>query len=109
MQNRKFFTYLVAVIYYIFLTFEANAIDFNKKIYQIKEEINRDNLSKAIKDLGKIKIKSEVEQDKVDLLFGDIYLKINQPSKAEDFYQKTFMRYRNIRSTTMTNDTFWIV
>ena len=96
MQNRKFFTYLVAVIYYIFLTFEANAIDFNKKIYQIKEEINRDNLSKAIKDLGKIKIKSEVEQDKVDLLFGDIYLKINQPSKAEDFYQKTFMSSDNV-------------
>ena len=95
MQNRKFITHLVAFTFSLFLIFEAKALDFEQKIYQIKLEVNRDNLPKAIKDLGKVEIKSEVEQDKVDLLFGDIYLKINQPSKAEDFYQKTFMSSDN--------------
>jgi len=95
MQNRLPFTHLVAFIFSFFLIFDAKALDFDKKIYDIKKEVNKDNLSKAIKDLGKVEIKSEVEQDKVDLLFGDIYLKINQPSKAENFYQKTFMSSDN--------------
>ena len=95
MHNRKFITHLVAFTFSLFLIFEAKALDFDKKIYEIKKEVNRDNLSKAIKDLGKVETKSEVERDKVDLLFGDIYLKINQPSKAEDFYQKTFMSSDN--------------
>ena len=95
MQNRLPFTHLVAFIFSFFLIFDAKALDFDKKIYDIKKEVNKDNLSKAIKDLGKVEIKSEVEQDKVDLLFGDIYLKINKPSKAENFYQKTFMSSDN--------------
>ena len=36
------------------------------------------------------RIQSKTEQEKIDLLFGDIYLKINQIDKAEEFYQKTF-------------------
>ena len=66
------------------------ASDFNDDLREIRAEINRDNLQEAIKKIKKIKISNENEQEKTDLLFGDIYLKINQIDKAEEFYQKTF-------------------
>ena len=69
----------------------ANAATFSDKIIEIRKEINRDNLEDAIKLLQKVKIGSENEQEQIDLLFGDIYLKINKPSKAEEFYEKSFM------------------
>ena len=62
---------------------------FNNKVNTIRAEINKDNLSEAIQLLKKIKINNEIEQDKINILFGDIYLKINKPSKAEEFYEKT--------------------
>ena len=66
------------------------AASFNNDLRDIRAEINRDNLQDAIKKIKKIKISNENEQEKIDLLFGDIYLKINQIDKAEEFYQKTF-------------------
>ena len=68
----------------------AKADDFNKSLNEVRAEINRDNLQDAIKKLKKVKISSSLEQDQIDLLFGDIYLKINKPQKAEEFYQKSF-------------------
>jgi serine protease Do len=68
----------------------VNAASFNQDLREIRAEINRDNLQNAIKKIKKIKISNENEQEKIDLLFGDIYLKINQIDKAEEFYQKTF-------------------
>ena len=68
----------------------VNAANFNEDLREIRAEINRDNLQEAIKKIKKIKISNENEQEKIDLLFGDIYLKINQIDKAEEFYQKTF-------------------
>ena len=66
------------------------AANFNDNLREIRAEINRDNLQDAIKKIKKIKISNENQQEKIDLLFGDIYLKINQIDKAEEFYQKTF-------------------
>ena len=37
---------------------------------------------------------------KIDLLFGDIYLKINKLDKAEEFYQKLFTSNENIEALT---------
>ena len=68
----------------------ANAASFNKKIYEIQKEINRDNLNEAIKKIKKISINNENQQEQINILFGDIYLKVNQPKKAEEFYQKSF-------------------
>ena len=68
----------------------AIAANFNDDLREIRAEINRDNLQNAILKIKKIKITNENEQEKIDLLFGDIYLKINQIDKAEEFYQKTF-------------------
>jgi S1-C subfamily serine protease/lipopolysaccharide biosynthesis regulator YciM len=68
----------------------ANAASFNEKLSDIRGEINRDNLEEAIKKLKKVIISNDSEQEKIDLLFGNIYLKINQINKAEEFYQKTF-------------------
>ncbi len=64
--------------------------DFEINLKKIRAEINRDNLQEAIKKLKKIKVENEMHQEKIDLLFGDIYLKINQIEKAEEFYQKNF-------------------
>ena len=66
------------------------AISFDENLREIRSEINRDNLQEAIKKLKKINIDNEIQQEKIDLLFGDIYLKINEIEKAEEFYQKNF-------------------
>ncbi len=66
------------------------AASFDQKLRNIRGEINRDNLTEAIKLLKKIEIGNELQQDKINVLFGDIYLKINQPQKAEEFYEKAF-------------------
>ena len=71
--------------------FVAKAASFNKKINEIQKEINRDNVKEATRLLKKVKISSETEQDRINLLFGDIYVKINQPGKAIEFYEKSYM------------------
>jgi tetratricopeptide (TPR) repeat protein len=82
---------IIAFFLSILINFQiANAANFNDDLREIRAEINRDNLQDAIKKIKKIKISNENEQEKTDLLFGDIYLKINQIDKAEEFYQKTF-------------------
>jgi len=68
----------------------ANAKTFNEDLRKVRGEINRDNLLEAIQIIKKIKISNENQQEQIDLLFGDIYLKINQIDKAEEFYQKNF-------------------
>ena len=67
----------------IFINSQANSNDFNNSLNEVRAEINRDNLQEAIKKLKKVEISSSLEQDQIDLLFGDIYLKINKPQKAE--------------------------
>ena len=69
------------------------ASSFDQKLRDIRAEINRDNLNKAIKLLKKIEIRNELQQDKINILFGDIYLKINKSNKAEEFYEKSFFHY----------------
>ena len=80
--------FLITIILLVFTN--VNATNFNNDLREIRAEINRDNLQRAIKKIKKIKISNELEQEKIDLLFGDIYLKINKIDKAEEFYQKTF-------------------
>jgi len=72
--------------------FAAKAASFSKKINEIQKEINRDNVKEATRLLKKIKISSETEQDRINLLFGDIYVKINQPGKAIEFYEKSYIQ-----------------
>ena len=81
-------TILVIFIYSFFIHQTVNAANFNQDLKDIRSEINRDNLQEAIKKIKKIEINNETEQEKIDLLFGDIYLKINQIGKAEEYYQK---------------------
>ena len=81
---------LLFIIVFATLFFNTNILyanQFNNDLREIRAEINRDNLEEAINKLKKIKISSENQQEKIDLLFGDIYLKINQIDKAEVFYQ----------------------
>jgi S1-C subfamily serine protease len=82
----------IVIIIFILVSYmqSAFAVSFNENLREIRSEINRDNLQDAIKKLKKININSEIQQEKIDLLFGDIYLKINQIDKAEEFYQKNF-------------------
>ena len=87
----KITLYIKFLYIFTFLVFSnVYASDFKSDLRKIRAEINRDNLQDAIKKIKKIKISNENEQEKIDLLFGDIYLKINQIDKAEEFYQKTF-------------------
>ena len=63
---------------------------FDSKIDEIRAEINRNDLKSEINLLKKIKVGNDTQQDKVHILYGDIYLKINQTIKAEEFYEKAF-------------------
>ena len=89
---KRFFKYsiLAFILFTAFLSQVAIAANFDEKLKQIRAEINRDNLNDAIKKLKKVKIDTEVQQDQINVLFGDIYLKINKPQKAEEFYEKSF-------------------
>ena len=86
--NKKIFLFLL--LFFLIGIQSTIADNFNNNLREIRSEINRDNLQDAIKKIKKIKISNENEQEKIDLLFGDIYLKINQIDKAEEFYQKNF-------------------
>ena len=87
LKKFNFYSLVILLIFWINHSFAAS---FDTKLRDIRGEINRDNLTEAIKLLKKIKIGNELEQDKINILFGDIYLKINQSSKAEEFYEKSF-------------------
>jgi tetratricopeptide (TPR) repeat protein len=86
----------IVIIIFILVSYmqSAFAVSFNENLREIRSEINRDNLQDAIKKLKKININSEIQQEKIDLLFGDIYLKINQIDKAEEFYQKKLFYFK---------------
>ena len=78
---------------FLIFFFQINAIladAFDAKIDEIRAEINRNDLKSAINLLEKIKVGNDTQQDKVHILYGDIYLKINQTIKAEEFYEKAF-------------------
>lgn len=67
------------------------ASNFTENLDKIRADINRNEINEALNKLGKIEISSDEQQEKIDLLFGDIYLKINKPEKAIEFYEKAFM------------------
>ena len=72
----------IAIIKFLFLLVfigNLNAASFDENIKKIRSEINKDNLTQALKILENIKISNEREQDQINVLFGDIYLKINKP------------------------------
>ncbi len=78
---------------FLIFFFQINIIladAFDSKIDEIRAEINRNDLKSAINLLKKIKVGNDTQQDKVHILYGDIYLKINQTIKAEEFYEKAF-------------------
>ena len=76
---------------------------FQESLINIREEINRDNLDEAINKLKNITVTSDIEQENINILFGDIYLKINQPQKAEEFYNESlFTSDDNIEAFTFT-------
>ena len=87
----KFKKIIVALILLFLQPTFALQASLNNSIINIKKEINRNNLQTALKLLGEIKISSELDKEKINLLFGDIYLKINKPQKAIEFYESAFM------------------
>tara|TARA_B100000287_G_scaffold433235_1_gene494474 strand:+ start:2395 stop:3900 length:1506 start_codon:yes stop_codon:yes gene_type:complete len=89
-MNRLSKISLLSLIICAFLNIQISHANFKDNLKEIRAEINRDNLNEAIKLIKKITISNETEQERINVLFGDIYLKINQPQKAEEFYQKSF-------------------
>ena len=90
---------------FIFFCFHqvSSAENFNESLMKIREEINRDNLEEAINKLKKITVSNDIEQENINILFGDIYLKINQPQKAEEFYNESlFTSDDNIEALTFS-------
>ena len=88
---RIYFRIFYLIVALLFLSINLYAKDFLASVKDIRTEISRDNIDEALKILGSLNINNETDQELVDLLFGDIYLKINQPQKAIEFYEKTFI------------------
>ena len=89
---KRFFKYSILAFFLVF-AFQSQivlAVSFDENLKDIRAEINRDNLNEAIKKLKKIVIANENQQERINILFGDIYLKINEPQKAEEYYEKSF-------------------
>ena len=83
---RIYFRIFYLIVALLFLSINLYAKDFLASVKDIRTEISRDNIDEALKILGSLNINNETDQELVDLLFGDIYLKINQPQKAIEFY-----------------------
>ena len=102
---RKYLTgiSILLITFCLFINQSVNAANFNENLINIRGEINRDNLDEAIKRLKKITVTNENEQEQINILFGDIYLKINQPQKAEEFYNESlFTSDDKIEALTFT-------
>ena len=82
---------LLIVIFILNFSLPLIASNFETNLDKIKSDINSDQINEALTKLGKIEITNNDEQEKIDLIFGDIYLKINKPQKAIEFYEKAFM------------------
>ena len=101
----KNFYKIISLVLTLFFLIHQTALSasFNENLINIREEINRDSLDEAINKLKKITVSSEIEQENINILFGDIYLKINQPQKAEEFYNESlFTSDDNIEALTFT-------
>ncbi len=101
----KNFYKIISLVFSLFFLIHQTALSasFNENLINIREEINRDNLDEAINKLKKITVSSDIEQENINILFGDIYLKINQPQKAEEFYNESlFTSDDNIEALTFT-------
>ena len=102
---RKYLTgiSILKIIFCLLINQSVNAANFSESLINIREEINRDNLDEAINKLKNITVTSDIEQENINILFGDIYLKINQPQKAEEFYNESlFTSDDNIEALTFT-------
>ena len=102
---RKYLTgiSILQIIICLLINQSVNAANFSESLINIREEINRDNLDEAINKLKNITVTSDIEQENINILFGDIYLKINQPQKAEEFYNESlFTSDDNIEALTFT-------
>ena len=69
---KRFFKYSILAFFLVF-AFQSQivlAASFNENLNKVRAEINRNNLNEAIKYLKKIKISSEIEQDKINLLLN---------------------------------------
>ena len=100
---RKYLTgiSILQIIFCLLINQSVNAANFSESLINIREEINRDNLDEAINKLKNITVTSDIEQENINILFGDIYLKINQPQKAEEFYNESlFTSDNNIEALT---------
>ena len=95
-------SFLIIAFVFVVNLQSAESSNFNSNLKEVRAEINRDDLNKAIEKIKKISISNENEQEQINVLFGDIYLKINQPQKAEDFYQKSFFTSnKNVESLVL--------
>ena len=95
-------SFLIIAFVFVVNFQSAESGSFSSNLKEVRAEINRDDLNEAIEKIKKISISNENEQEQINVLFGDIYLKINQPQKAEDFYQKSFFTSnKNIESLVL--------
>ena len=95
-------SFLIIAFVFVVNFQSAESSSFSTNLKEVRAEINRDDLNAAIEKIKKILISNENEQEQINVLFGDIYLKINQPQKAEDFYQKSFFTSnKNVESLVL--------
>lgn len=81
--------YLNCVLAISFFLFSVGLVQASSEVTEIKKLIESQNIEKAFDRIksfqaGKPKLLPEVQ-----LLFGDLYLALEQPSKANEYFEKT--------------------
>ncbi len=86
----KFSKYLLGISYY------------NLALEETEEEAKKEYLSKALNSLDNCKSKNKAQSSKAKEVIGDIFLELNQPKTALEYYQKS-LKIINHRSNKNTS------
>ena len=70
----------------LFVSFSAQAQD---EINKIRKLIESQNIEKAFEEIKAIQVGKAKLTPEVQLLFGELYLILEQPAKASEYFEKT--------------------
>jgi len=82
-------TYLSVVLGTLLFLFPAVSLQANSDVTEIKKLIEAQNIEKAFERIKSFQAGKPKLMPEVQLLFGDLYLALDQPSKASEFFEKT--------------------
>ena len=82
-------SHVSAVFGVALLLLSAGSVQANSDVTDIKRLIESQNIEKAFERIKEFQAGKPKLLPEVQLLFGDLYLALEQPSKANEYFEKT--------------------